>query len=98
MPAWRFLTNHALVLTYISRHPESTGLEIALAVGITERATREIVRDLEQSGYLSSERVGRRKRYSVQLDQSLGRIVERELTVRELIDLLRGRRQDTVSA
>ena len=42
MAAWSFLTNHALVLTYIDGHPESTGLQIAQAVGITERATRNL--------------------------------------------------------
>ena len=47
MPEWSFLTNHALVLLHVSHWPDSTGLEIAQAVGITERATRRIVDDLE---------------------------------------------------
>ena len=30
--SWGFLTNHALVLLHVSRHPESTGLQIAASV------------------------------------------------------------------
>ncbi len=40
MADWSFLTNHGLVLVYVGRQPDSTGLEIAQAVGITERAVR----------------------------------------------------------
>ena len=47
MASWSFLTNYALVLTYIGQRPDSTGVEIAGAVGITERATRKIIADLQ---------------------------------------------------
>src|SRR5262252_2730200 len=62
---WSFLTNHGLVLTYLGRHPDSTGREIAAAVGITERAVRAIVDDLRRAGYVARERVGRRNRYRI---------------------------------
>src|SRR5438874_13612770 len=65
MPAWSFLTNHGLVLTYVGRNPDSTGLEIARQVGITERAVRKIVDDLSTAGYIEREKVGRRNRYSI---------------------------------
>lgn len=35
---WSFLANHALVLTYVGRHPESTGREVAQSIRISERA------------------------------------------------------------
>ena len=69
MSGWGFLTNHAWVLLHISRQPESTGLAIAQAVGITERATRRIVDDLEAAGYVERERIGRRNRYRVDVHQ-----------------------------
>ena len=84
-----FLTNHARVLLHISHEPESTGFQIAQAVGITERATRRIIAELQEAGYISAERVGRRNRYRVDIQRSLGRIGERELTVGELVALLR---------
>jgi DNA-binding IclR family transcriptional regulator len=85
---WTFLTNHALVLTHISHQPESTGLEIAQAVGITERAARKIIADLQEAGYVSAEKLGRRNRYRVDIRRSLARIGKREVTVGELVALL----------
>jgi DNA-binding transcriptional ArsR family regulator len=76
VPSWTFLTSHARVLLHISHGPESTGLEIAQAVGITERAARKIIAELQEAGYISAERVGRRNRYYIDSHQSLGRIGE----------------------
>ncbi len=90
MASWSFLTNHALVLTLISQRSQSTGLEIAQAVGITERAARKIIADLQEAGYIEAERIGRRNRYHVHLQRPLGRFGERELTVGELVVLLNG--------
>lgn len=39
--------------------------EIAAAVGITERSALSILSDLEEGGYISVERVGRRNSYRV---------------------------------
>ncbi len=89
MPSWTFLTNHARVLIHISHEPESTGLQIAQAVGVTERAARKIIAELQDAGYIKAEKLGRRNRYSVDIQRSLGRIGERELTVGELVSLLR---------
>lgn len=88
MASWRFLTNHALVLAYVSRRPESTGFQIAQAVGITERATRKIVADLQSGGYIEPEKVGRRNRYHVDVDRPMARIGERQLTVGQLLELV----------
>jgi DNA-binding MarR family transcriptional regulator len=89
MPSWSFLTNHAQVLAHINRRPDSTGLEIAQAAGITERATRKIISDLQAAGYIEAEKTGRRNQYRIDERRPLGRIGDRELTVGELLDLLR---------
>ena len=88
MEAWKFLTNHGLVLTYVGRHPDSTGLDIAEAVGITERAARKLVADLEAAGYLERERLGRRNRYRVDHHRPLQLLGDRAVTVGELLELL----------
>jgi DNA-binding IclR family transcriptional regulator len=62
---WRFLSNHTQVLLCIQRDPESRYRDIAESVGITERAAQRIVADLIESGYVESERVGRRNRYRI---------------------------------
>ena len=36
-PGWTFITNHGLVLSYISGNPISTAREIAGHIGVTER-------------------------------------------------------------
>jgi predicted ArsR family transcriptional regulator len=88
MPVWTFLTNHALVLIYIGGHPDSTGLEISQAVGITERAVRKIITDLRAGYYVEHEKVGRRNRYRIDTTLPLWRLGERAVTVGELLQLL----------
>lgn len=88
MVLWQFLTNHGLVLVYIGGHPESTGLEIAQAVGITERATRKILDDLQAAGYINRQRVGRRNRYQINTTLPLPYRGNRDVTVGELLALL----------
>lgn len=63
--SWTFLTNHAHVLVCITRDPGIRVREIALRVGITERATQRIVADLAAEGYIERTRVGRRTTYTV---------------------------------
>jgi DNA-binding IclR family transcriptional regulator len=64
---WKFFTNHALVLLAVAADPEILLREIAEAVGITERAAHRIIGDLEDGGYISRERKGRRNYYQVHL-------------------------------
>ena len=65
MREWTFLTNHALVLIFVANHPDITGRELALSVGITERAVRRIIDDLVAKHYIAKKRVGRRMMYTV---------------------------------
>jgi hypothetical protein len=65
MADWKFFTNHALVLLAVAADPEILLREIAEAVGITERAAHRIIGDLEDGGYISRERKGRRNYYQV---------------------------------
>ena len=50
---WRFVTNHANVLERIYSDPDVRVRDIAVSVGITERAVAQIVKDLEEAGYLT---------------------------------------------
>lgn len=65
MGTWGFLTNHAHVLIQIARSPRSTGREISLAVGITERAAINVLHDLRGAGIVSTRREGRRNVHHV---------------------------------
>jgi DNA-binding IclR family transcriptional regulator len=71
MADWKFFTNHALVLLAVAADPEILLREIAEAVGITERAAHRIIGDLENGGYITRERKGRRNYYQVHLEAVL---------------------------
>ena len=62
---WTFLSNHGHVLIHLSRFPDSRVRDISDAVGITERSTQAILSDLEDAGYVTISRVGRRNSYKV---------------------------------
>lgn len=62
---WTFLTNHAHVLLCLAADPQRRVEDIARHVGITERQALNILRDLEDAGYLRRTRVGRRTHYTL---------------------------------
>jgi L-threonylcarbamoyladenylate synthase len=70
-PTWSFLTSHACVLLIIAADPSARIRDIADSSGITERHVQKIVSDLEPSGYLRRERVGRRSPYLLAAGASL---------------------------
>ena len=86
---WRFLSNHTQVLLCIHRDPSARFRDIAQTVGITERAAQRIVADLVESGYVESERVGRRNRYRVNTDMAMRHPAQDGHEVGELLKLLR---------
>jgi hypothetical protein len=88
VPSWTFLTNHAHVLIAIGRDPELRQRDIAHAVGITVGAVQKIVGELEREGYLTSERFGRRNRYTVNPDLALRHPLEGGHTIGELLATL----------
>jgi DNA-binding Lrp family transcriptional regulator len=85
MPGWKFLTNHAMVLCLIAQHPRITAREIAATIGITEKATRNIINDFEADGYVTKKREGRRIKYSFDPDMPL----RSEIQDKAVGDLLR---------
>lgn len=88
MPEWTFLSNHALVLSYIAHHPRITARELANAIGITERATRKIIADLLETGYIAKKKEGRRNRYRVDPDLALRHPGHGETAVGDLLKAL----------
>jgi predicted transcriptional regulator len=85
---WRFLSNHTQVLLRIQRDPNARLRDIAEHVGITERAAQRIVADLIESGYVESERVGRRNRYTVNPDSAMRHPAQDGHEIGELLNLL----------
>ena len=85
---WTFLSNHAHVLLLLARDPEVRLREVALRVGITERAVQRIVADLEAGRYIERERSGRRNRYRVHPEMPLRHPIEAHRRIASLISLV----------
>ena len=83
---WTFLTNHAHVLAVLDSDPELVLRQVAVRVGITERAVQRIIQDLEAGGFIKREKVGRQNRYKVLAGKSLRHPIESH---RKIGDLLR---------
>jgi len=101
MPEWKFLTNHALVLCLIAQQPRITAREIATTIGITEKAIRNIIKDLENDEYITKKREGRRLRYRVDPDMPLRHEIQQDNSIGNLLETLgwrprRRKRQRTV--
>jgi predicted transcriptional regulator len=87
--AWRFVTNHGHVLQCIAEDPTIRLRDIAINVGITERTAAQIVNDLENSGYLTKARNGRRNHYEIHGDLPLRHPRYHHRTVSDLIRFLK---------
>ena len=87
-PKWTFITNHGLVLSYISHNPTSTAREIANYIGVTERTTHKIISDLENAGYIRRRKIGRRNVYSVDPQLPLRHHTKTDIMVEDLLDSL----------
>lgn len=86
--SWTFLTNHAHVFLCLARDPGARMRDVANLVGITERAAQRIVAELEEGGYVTAERVGRRNRYSLHPEAPLRHPIEEQRAVGRLLALL----------
>jgi hypothetical protein len=85
---WTFLTNHSHVLVLLSRNPSVVLREVALKVGITERAVQRIIADLEVGGIIVREKVGRQNHYLIRADQPLRHAITSRQTIGELLALI----------
>ncbi len=92
---WDFLTNHAHVLTCIAGDPGIRVRDIAVAVGITERAAHRILSELVEEGYVRRERQGRRNRYTVLAERPMRHPLVRQREIGDLLEILTNRRPST---
>ncbi|HEX6886486.1 MAG TPA: winged helix-turn-helix transcriptional regulator [Candidatus Nanopelagicales bacterium] len=86
---WTLLTNHGHVLVHVHRNPDARIRDIAAAVGITERATLNILRDLAEGGYITRKPQGRRTHYVVNESSPFRHPAEADHEVGEMLSLFR---------
>jgi DNA-binding Lrp family transcriptional regulator len=86
--SWTFLTNHSHVLLCIAANPDILTRDIADLVGITERSAQRIISELEEAGYLSHHKIGRRNHYEIHANLPLRHPLESHLEVEALLEVL----------
>ena len=84
---WTFLTNHAHVLIHLHNNSEARVRDLAVVVGITERSVMNILADLEESGYVSRSRSGRRNVYSINSTLKFRHAAEAGQPVEKLLEI-----------
>jgi len=70
-----------------------TAFELALEIGISERAVRRIIAELQDGGYLTKRKIGRRIKYKVKLQAPLRHRTQRDKAVGELLGVLSSQRK-----
>ncbi|MGP4033879.1 winged helix-turn-helix domain-containing protein [Pseudarthrobacter sp. 1C304] len=89
-PGWTFLTHHGHVLLAVAADPEAKVTELAATVGITPRSVLQILKDLEDGGYLHRRRDGRRTRYAIEPHQHFRHPADAHREIDGLISLFTG--------
>jgi DNA-binding Lrp family transcriptional regulator len=82
------VTNHGHVLACVAAAPDARLRDVAEQVGITERTAAQIVNDLEEAGYLTKTRVGRRNRYQIDDERKVRTPRLTMITIAQLLVLL----------
>lgn len=85
--SWTFLSNHGHVLVQVSRDPDARIRDIADAVGITERRAHMILSDLEEAGYITITKVGRRSHYRVHRNRKFRHPAESAKSINDLLTI-----------
>ncbi len=98
MKRWTLLSNHGHVLVCLSRGPEARLRDVAIDVGITERAVQKIVRDLQDAGMISVTKHGRRNRYRIHPKVSMRHALEADCTVKDLLKIVKKKSLPSSSA
>ena len=88
MKKWNFITNHGLVLLYISHNPQCTMRDMAAALGVTERSIQRVLKDLEAEGYVTWQSTGRGNIYEINHTRGLKHELTRDVIVGDLLNLL----------
>ena len=90
---WTFFTNHAHVLLVLAQDPLMLLREVALKIGITERAVQRIIVDLEQDGFLERQKVGRKNSYRLEESRPLRHPVEAHRTIGDVMQMIMSKKQ-----
>lgn len=82
---WTFFSNHAHVLLCLHRDNDCVLRDVAVEVGITERAVQKIVSELEAADVLKKTKVGRCNTYTINEKINLRHAIESHRSIGDLL-------------
>ena len=85
MSDWTLFSNHGHVLVCLARNADARLRDVAMDVGITERAVQKVVRDLQDGGMVTVTKNGRRNSYRIHVKKTLRHDLESACTLKDLI-------------
>ena len=88
MSDWTLFSNHGHVLVCLARNSEARLRDVAMDVGITERAVQKIVRDLQDGGMVTVTKNGRRNSYRIHGKKTLRHDLESACTLKDLVEFV----------
>lgn len=88
MGDWTFFSNYGHVLVCLAKNHDARLRDVALEVGITERAVQKIVRDLQNADFVAVTKQGRCNRYRINKRKALRHQLEAKCTVGQLLSLV----------
>jgi DNA-binding transcriptional ArsR family regulator len=91
------LSNSLSLLMLLAVRGEVTTRELALSLGITERAVHRILRDLAENGYITIGKRGYRNQYTVHPEKSVGHPAYPTMTLGELLAPVYARAEGNVA-
>ncbi len=96
MGEWTLFSNHGHVLVCLANNNEARLRDVAVAVGITERAVQNILRELQHAGIVQVSKHGRCNRYQINTRKPLRHPLEAHCSVGKLLSLLKTVDSETV--
>lgn len=88
MSDWTFFSNYGHVLVCLANDNEARLRDVASEVGITERAAQKIVKDLQEAGFITITKQGRRNRYQINRRKALRHGLESHCTIGKVLSLV----------
>jgi len=86
---WTFFSNYGHIYFLLATNEDIIVREIATQVGLTERSVLAIIQELEETGYITKEKVGRNNRYKIVPNKTLRHPLESNVQLKELIQLIK---------
>jgi hypothetical protein len=89
LPPWTLVTSHGLVLLYLAANPDVAMREVAERLGLSERRVVDVIKDLEEAGFVRVTHTNRRNHYSLNPDATFRHPVIARIAFADFLELWR---------